>query len=82
MHQGISSLKNKMAALHENLWNGTQNIFLLKPHVIFTLNVDIFNVSGKTVPALYIAYDLSRYLDKYPSSSPHGPVREQKKVGK
>lgn len=68
-----------MVALQENLRTGTQYMFLLRTHIIFSLNVDIFNVPGKTAHALCIVLDLSRHLDKFQSASPHTPVWEQKK---
>lgn len=68
-----------MVALQENVWTGSQYIFLLQTHIIFSLNVDIFNVSGEAAHALCIVLDLSRYLDKFQSSSPHKSVWEQKK---
>lgn len=76
-HQGISFIK--MVALQENLWTGTLSIFLLKTHMVFSLNVDVFNGSEEAAHALCIVLYLSRYLDKFQGASPYKPVWEQKK---
>lgn len=58
-------------------WNpiyiSTKNV-----HCIY-FECGLFNVSGKVTHALLIVRDLSRYLDKCQSTSPHVPVTEKKK---